>query len=48
MKSFKKDLEVRDERSQGERKMRNLCSVGKFPKDFTPEIADGRFKTLQV
>lgn len=39
---------IRDERSQEERKMRNLCSVGEFPKDFIPEIANGHFKTLQV
>lgn len=39
---------IRDERSQEWRKMRNLCSVREFLKDFTPEIADARFKMLQV
>ena len=39
---------IRDERSQEWRKIRNLCSVVEFLKDFTPEIADARFKMLQV
>ena len=39
---------IRDERSQEWRKIRNLCSVVDFLKDFTPEIADARFKMLQV
>lgn len=39
---------IRDERSQEQRKMRNLCSVVEFLKDFTPEIADACFKMLQV
>lgn len=42
------ELEGNQTKEVRRRGKREICGVGEFPKDFTPEIADARFKMLQV